>query len=148
MTLKGAARTTGVARSTLQRKLREGQIPGAERDPAGNWQIPIAGLVAAGIVPRITPADTPTDTPADTPSELERLRSENQQLRAERDAARAAERVYQQTNTALVEALAALRQLMPAPAPVEPTAATAVAPEPAQDTADTRGRLRRWWANL
>lgn len=59
MSLGEAVRTTGKAKTTLQRRLKENVIPGAVRLPSGGWSIPISGLIAAGLVPEMSPADTP-----------------------------------------------------------------------------------------
>lgn len=58
LTLGAAVKATGVSRSTMQRRLRAGDIPGAHRDTAGGWNIPISGLIAAGLAPKVTPPDT------------------------------------------------------------------------------------------
>jgi hypothetical protein len=59
VSLGEAVRTTGKAKSTLQRRLAEGAIPGAVRLTSGGWSIPISGLIAAGLEPRMSPAQTP-----------------------------------------------------------------------------------------
>ena len=59
VSLGEAVRTTGKAKSTLQRRLAEGAIPGAVRLASGGWSIPISGLIAAGLEPRMSPAHTP-----------------------------------------------------------------------------------------
>jgi hypothetical protein len=63
VSLGEAVRTTGKAKSTLQRRLAEGAIPGAVRLPSGGWSIPISGLIAAGLEPRMSPAHTPMRSP-------------------------------------------------------------------------------------
>jgi len=59
VSLGEAVRTTGKAKTTLQRRLAENAIPGAVRLPTGGWSIPISGLIAAGLAPKVSPADTP-----------------------------------------------------------------------------------------
>ncbi|NCL74699.1 hypothetical protein [Rhodococcus sp. YH1] len=52
-----AARRCAVSRSTIQRALAAGRIPGAEHTPEG-WSIPLEGLLAAGFTPdRPSPPD-------------------------------------------------------------------------------------------
>ena len=85
LSLAEAARTTGVSVSTIRRRLNASEIEGAHRTEDGSWRIPIAGLIAAGLAPRITPADTPpasvvdleskTPTASDT-AEVDRLRAD------------------------------------------------------------------------
>lgn len=72
LTLGEAHRVTGVARSTLQRRLQAGLIAGAHRTSAGGWSIPVAGLIAAGIMPKASPPDP---TPAPTPETLAPLQA-------------------------------------------------------------------------
>lgn len=56
-----AARRCGVSRSTIQRALLAGKIPGAEKVPEG-WSIPLEGLLAAGFTPdRPAPPDAAPD---------------------------------------------------------------------------------------
>lgn len=66
-----AAQACGVDVATIRRRLRTGQIPGARRtgpqswDP---WEIPLSGLVAAGLCTNATANDAPTASPpADPP---------------------------------------------------------------------------------
>lgn len=130
LTLKAAARETGVARSTLQRKLREGQIEGAHRGPRGDWEIPISGLIAAGLAPRTTPADEQPSR-ADS-AELEQLRAEVRSLRGELEQARTVQQLQARNLDDLREALSAVRMLMPA--------------EDTTDEQPTEGEARRrWW---
>lgn len=62
------------SRTTIQRKLKAGEIPGASRVAGGGWSIPISGLIAAGMMSRTTPADTPTVSGVDQSAEVELLR--------------------------------------------------------------------------
>ena len=50
-TLSEAAERTGISRSTLRRRLDQGKFPGAYRDQAKQWRIPLTDLLAAGITP-------------------------------------------------------------------------------------------------
>lgn len=53
-----AAARTGVARSTIQRRLKKGDFPGAYQLPDGTWSIGVDDLLAAGLrVDAPTPAD-------------------------------------------------------------------------------------------
>lgn len=57
-----AAKHAGVARSTIQRYLARGAMPGAYRDDDGVWSIGVDDLLAAGF--RVD-APTPPDRPAE-----------------------------------------------------------------------------------
>ena len=46
-----AARACGVSRTTISRAAAAGRIPGAERDDAGAWTLPLSGLLAGGFNP-------------------------------------------------------------------------------------------------
>jgi len=60
-----AARNTGRAETTLRAALRAGTIPGATYDDkAGRWSIPLAGLIAAGHLPKVSPATGPVAEPS------------------------------------------------------------------------------------
>lgn len=94
LTLAQAVEVTGVSRSTLQRRLRAGDLDGATRTTGGGWAIPYRALIAAGLVPARTPADTPAPVevrlaPAPT-VEVDKLRAEVDRLRAEVEARDAA----------------------------------------------------------
>jgi hypothetical protein len=81
MTLGEATKAVDASRSTLQRRLKAGDITGAYRDAGGVWCIPFSGLIAAGLAPRTTPADPEPEatefeaTEPDTVAEIERLRT-------------------------------------------------------------------------
>lgn len=130
LNLSGAVRVAGVSRSTMQRRLRDGAIPGAVRigDPdTGAWAIPYVGLVAAGMVDTTTPADTPPKV--DPAAELAAVRVELADERARRMLAEALAAERAERITDLHGQVADLRrQLPPAPA----------------DTAAPAPR-RRWW---
>jgi hypothetical protein len=128
LTLPQAVTTTGVPRATLQRRLRANQIPGAHVGPDGKWIIPVAGLIAAGMAPKTTPAPVDAPPPVDR-HELDALKAENQRLRAELETARVVQQLHETNLADLRQALATVRELMPA----EPVAS----PEPT--------RPRRWW---
>lgn len=57
-----ASKHAGVARSTIQRYLAQGRMPGAQRLPDGTWSIGVEDLLAAGF--RVD-APTPPDGPAE-----------------------------------------------------------------------------------
>lgn len=118
LTLAAAVEASGMARSTLQRRLREGAIPGARRTESGGWAIPYAGLVAAGIIGATTPADAPRKV--DAAAELETVRAELDLERARRIAAEAltdAERARAELALQYVDdlraALADARRMLP-----------------------------------
>lgn len=109
--LAEAARATGLSVSTVRRRKRELVSHGATVSADG-WQIPVAALVALGMLDRSTPPpddsrptpDTGHDTPADTAAaaaEIARLRQLLDQ--AERRAAQAEQRAM------IAEAIAAER---------------------------------------
>lgn len=114
-----AVRHTGTPRTTLQRRLKEGAIPGAERTEGGGWAIPLAGLIAAGIEPRRTPADTDDEGDDETAGdEVQELRLELERARgeAEKWRALAQEReLWARDLRGVIEALS--RSLPPGPAP-------------------------------
>lgn len=55
LTLADAAKVATVSKATLQRRLKDGAIPGATRTDAGGWLIPAQALIDAGL------ADTTID---------------------------------------------------------------------------------------
>lgn len=144
--MAGAVRATGVSRSTMQRRLREGAIPGAHRGDDGEWVIPVVGLISAGLTPRTTPPDTSTEPTPEPPrgttspaevssSEVERLRSEVERLRGELDLARAVADERARHLDDLRDALAAMSRALP----VGPQSPPPTPPSPTE----TR---RRWWS--
>lgn len=145
LTMGGAVRATGISRSTMQRRLADGSIPGAHRTEAGEWSIPYAGLVAANLIPKVTPPDpTPTGPmsepepePVRDPAELVTLRAEVVRLRAELDTATAlaAERARHLDD--LREALAVMGRALPAGDATEPVRGSSTPTPPVR---------RRWFA--
>lgn len=51
-TLTEAADLTGVSRSTIRRRHKDGAFPNAYKDSEGNWKVPLTDLEQAGIRPR------------------------------------------------------------------------------------------------
>jgi hypothetical protein len=87
VSLAEAARTTGRSVSTIRRWLASDAIPGAFRTPDGSWDIPISGLISAGLEPRQTPP--PAEVVPEPIAEVVPAPSaEVERLRAELDAAR------------------------------------------------------------
>ena len=165
-TAADAARRCGVARSTLMRRLHAGEIPGAAKDDDGAWRVPLAGLLAAGLVPDAhrPPADADDDpapvldaaariAAAEHAAAIARLEGE---LLAERARREAAETLAAERAARVADLQNALRMIEP------PRATPETAPE-SPDTADQapadhqdtptpstrpRGmgaRLRAWW---
>lgn len=173
VSLGEAVRTTGKAKTTLQRRLAENAIPGAVRLPSGGWSIPISGLIAAGLAPKVSPADTATHTPMkrasqideayaahpiDEPDEYELLEistahpypdpSEVAELRAELDRARQRE-VAARQRAELLEAnlLDARTNLLDLRHTIEDLR-RALPPGPTTPSAVvTPTPRRRWWSN-
>lgn len=137
-----AARNTGRAETTLRAALRAGTIPGAIYDEkAGRWSIPLAGLIAAGHLPKVSPATGPVEEPTLSPpiiptaSREAELAAEVMQLRTELAAARTlAEERARSTEAALAHAadlraaLDLLARALPA-GPAEPTSPGELTPE-------------------
>lgn len=123
LSLGEAVRTTGAARSTLQRRLNAGQIPGATRTPGGGWSIPIRGLIAAGMAPKVTPPDKTPDRPtdevvADLEARMEDALRNAERYRLEAEAARELAEERGRHVEDLREALYALSRALP-PGPDE-----------------------------
>lgn len=160
LTLGGAHRATGAARTTLRRRLDAGEIPGARRTPEGGWEIPVSGLIAAGLAPKRTPPDPPAEStvptsgttdPAPTSStEAEELRArlaatelELERTRAEVASVREMVGVYAHSLEAMREALETMGRALgpgttPPPATPEPVSST-----PPDTTSSTT--RRSWW---
>lgn len=141
--LSEAVRRTGVSRSTLQRRLKAGAIPGAERNLEGEWAIPVAGLIAAGVSPDMS-EQVPDTAAADTAAEMAELRETvtEQRFQLERALRIAAERELARVEDALADArkradeMAAVVRML--------TAGPVSDPVPAMSD-DTRETRRRWW---
>jgi hypothetical protein len=134
LSLTAAARTAGVSRSTLRRRLSEGAFSGAQRDAQGAWLIPVTDLIQAGLSPAVTPpTSTPMSMPVngvvslpDLPVRVAELEAE---LATERLKREAAERLATERLDRVEDLRLALRALGPAPT------------DPAR--VSTR---RRWWS--
>lgn len=148
LTMGGAVRASGLSRSTMQRRLADGAIPGAHRAESGEWVIPYAGLVAGGLIAKRTPPDTVPDggslpmpaqpDGAQLRAELDQVRAELAQTRAERDTARALADERARHLADLREALAVMGRALTTPSTREPESGN---PPPVTPT-PTR---RRWW---
>ena len=165
-TAADAARRCGVARSTLTRRLQAGEIPGAAKDDDGAWRVPLAGLLAAGLVPDAyrPPADADDDpapvldaaarvAAAEHAAALARLEGE---LLAERARREAAETLAAERAARVADLQNALRMIEPPRTPPETapespgTADQAPADDQGTPTGSTRprgmgARLRSWW---
>lgn len=137
-----AVEACSCSRSTLRRKLKTGAIDGATQDDTGQWRIPIAALVAAGLMaPTTKPADPepPALAMPVKPDELERLREQNAELRRRAEVAEAELRRADQTIEAQAQALRMLEAGPPVTAPDTPDTTPEAATEP------PKGRFRRWF---
>ena len=123
LTVTEASAATGRSRRTLGRMLASGALADASKVD-GEWQIPLASLLAAGLrLHAPSPPDAPSSsiaTPPDTTSsaELELLRAENVRLshRAEMAEALATERAeaLDDLRTSLDDLRAVISKLPPA----------------------------------
>lgn len=52
MTVRESSLVCGVSTDTIRRRLADG-VPGARRNDDGSWSIPVGGLAAVGLVPRV-----------------------------------------------------------------------------------------------
>lgn len=108
LTVRQAARVTGVPRTTLTRALQAGRIPGAVRTGNG-WDVPAEGLEAAGYPVDLGLLADPGNGTAPTPAaDVAALRDRVAELEAEAKA-RAAEVNELTTRAAVAEAIAAER---------------------------------------
>jgi GH24 family phage-related lysozyme (muramidase) len=136
MTLGEATKAVDASRSTLQRRLKAGDIEGAYRDGEGVWRIPFSGLIAAGLAPRTTPPDTVTTEVDSVPSleadstehttEVERLRAELEHVKA-----------LANERAATVELLREVIEHL--------STAIKAGPPALEPPASTTGQRRRWW---
>lgn len=172
-----AARRCGTSRATMTRRLQAGAIPGATRDAAGAWLVPLSGLLAAGFHPdRPAPPEEQQDQDAEAATadalrdahhsrELAEIRAALDLERARRQAAEelAAERAARVSD--LRRALLALAppetpqdapetvpqsEPSPEPAPL-PSTPQQAAPGPSstpQPEPSTRGPFRRLLGRL
>lgn len=161
-TVAGAARACGVARSTIQRALRDDRLPGATQGPHG-WQIPTEALLEAGFslhrqgIPEQEHATEARDSSESTPlqpDELGKLREEIATLQtalqlaqARETAARAVADERERTIEAQALALRALTAGSPsvehqeqAPEPPKPAEPPISQPSPTMQP----GRFRRF----
>lgn len=86
VSLAEAVEITGVSRSTLQRRLKAGEVEGATRKDDGGWSIPVPALIAAGMAPKVSPPDPVPALEAQLEATREQLRAvltDLQVLRAE-----------------------------------------------------------------
>lgn len=165
-TAADAARRCNVPRSTLMRRLHAGEIPGAVKNDDGAWAVPLAGLLAAGLVPDAHRPPVDDDGDADAADDVAarvaaaehaaavaRLEGE---LAAERARREAAETLAAERAARVDDLRAALRMIEPPRTPPETasespdTADQAPADQPGHPTPPTppRGmgaRLRAWW---
>lgn len=103
-----AAARTGVARSTIQRRLKKGDFPGAYQLPDGTWSIGVDDLLAAGL--RVD-APTPADDLEHGHADAARIASLEAALAAANARAEAAERVAAERNRIIEAQDRALRML-------------------------------------
>jgi excisionase family DNA binding protein len=120
-----AAKRAGVARSTIQRYIAQGRMPGAYRTEGGVWSIGVEDLLGAGLMPdRPAPAEeaaqgvqhAQAQAPADGSAELARrvaeleaeLAAERALLQAERERRASDERKAAEHITDLRRSIAAL----------------------------------------
>jgi hypothetical protein len=133
LSLAEAITASGLSRSTLQRRLKAGDLEGATRTRSGGWAIPIRALIGAGLMPATSPPDTPqptasvTDTVPELHAEHERLRVAYEQLRAELEHERRLAAVRDEHLNDLRRALEAMSRALPA------------------GPADTPAERRHWW---
>jgi hypothetical protein len=160
VSLADAARTTGKSQSTIRRWLADDAIPGAIRTDQGSWQIPIAGLIAAGLEPSITPAGTskpkpskPTliepSAPPATPPEVERLRADLEAARERETAALRAqiERLERNERT-LIETIERMSRALPSGSVAEAPPITEVESETLNAVADGPSLARRAFSKI
>lgn len=157
-----AARRCGIGRATMTRKLQAGEITGATRNDDGHWQVPLTGLLAAGLRPDrpALPEDDhqhgeddvgKTGDDVTAAVELAELRG---QLALERARREAAEQLAAERAARIDDLRHVLRALE---APTDPAhEGKPQANHPAQADQDPdhhmpvqeerlTGRLRRWW---
>jgi hypothetical protein len=113
LSLTAAARTAGVSRSTLRRRVAEGAFRGAQRDAQGAWLVPVADLIQAGLSPAVTPPmGTPVNGAVSLPARVAQLEAE---LAAERLKRELAERLATERLDRVEDLRVALRAIGPGP---------------------------------
>jgi excisionase family DNA binding protein len=136
LTITEAAEAAGVHRNTVRRAVDKGRFPGAEQVGEGGqtvWRIPVEDLLAHGFVlhqggvARQAPG-APTELPPEMVDENIALRERVVRLERDLDVQRAVATERERTIGILVDQLAVMRELMPAPVDVEEMASG-----------------RRWW---
>ena len=161
VSLAAAARTTGKSESTIRRWLADNAIPGAFRTDQGSWQIPIAGLIAAGLAPSITPAGTsnlptsnlPTSKAVviepSAPSEVERLRADLEAARERETAALRAqiERLERNERT-LIETIERMSRALPSGTAADAPPVAEVVPGTSNPVADSSSLARRAFSKI
>lgn len=150
-----AARECGVDRTTIARAAAAGRIPGAERDKAGAWTLPLSGLLTAGYNPgKPSPPEdaAPRERDEDAPVpaevfrltvELERARAEARAHAARADALETAANAYWQ-----LQLEAGPKQAADAPQTVEPSTPMPIpqpAPTPPPTGTPGAGRPQAGW---
>lgn len=114
LTITEAAAACRVHRVTMQRKVREGLFPNAEKDAAGRWLIPVGDLEAAGLEPNRPqrPEDAPHEFPTSaTRPDGERVQELVRELFDERRRREVAEAIAQERLERIDDLRAALRLL-------------------------------------
>jgi len=73
-TLREAAEACGVSRDTIKRRNAAGRFPGAQRDDAGAWLVPLADLLADGLHPNApVQGEAPPQGAAPPPADAEQV---------------------------------------------------------------------------
>lgn len=156
----GAARATGVSRTTIVRRAVAGEITGAERDDKGQWQIPLAGLIAAGLRPgKPGPPEAPQIDDGDQDQgesaavTIARLQGEVELERAHRAATERRVQDIERLADERAQRIGELQRMIePPPNSPEPApAATETVPEPKpvpEHPTPSHGRLRRIWRTI
>jgi DNA-binding transcriptional MerR regulator len=92
LSISEAARATGKSIPTIRNYLDKGKLPNAKSKPKGSskaWFIPLADLVAAGLLDKVTSGSEPAQAPVSEVMELREqvaaLTAENAQLRERLD---------------------------------------------------------------
>lgn len=144
LTLSEAAAACGTHRNTIRRRLDHDQFPNAFREHGdGVWRVPVGDLLAAGLtLHRPSPPDQEYggtfDPVGSSVPELDRLRSENSELRRR---AEVAEAQAHERERALDIAERALRALEPG----EGTGVLSPKPSSTAVLDDPAGQSRRRW---